>query len=171
MASFTTESFVFIDFTEMDEETSRQVFECRNLPEIREFMDNSNPLVWENHVDFINKLAQNCKKAYFAIYAKSTNKFIGSVNLHFEGSDSATRGIYLHPDCQGKGLSKKISREFYKYCRDIMGLHYINTKVFRNNEASNALQCTLGASRIGEDNAYFYYILDLGKFSLDKNEE
>lgn len=87
--------------------------------------------------------------------------FVGSINLHFDDSSTAERGIYLNPVYQGKGLSKHICKDFYKYFRDNHGLRFITTKVLKNNVSSNSLERSLGAERVKEDDKFFYYKCDL----------
>jgi len=87
--------------------------------------------------------------------------FVGSINLHFEDAQSAERGIYLNPAHQGKGLSKQICKDFYKYFRDNHGLSFITTKVLKENISSNELERSLGAVKVAEDERFFYYRYDL----------
>ncbi len=87
--------------------------------------------------------------------------FVGSINLHFDDAQSAERGIFLNPVYQGKGLSKQICKDFYKYFRDNHGLRFITTKVLKENLRSNALEHSLGAVKIAEDDEFLYYHCDL----------
>lgn len=89
--------------------------------------------------------------------------FIGSINLHFNDAITAERGIYINPAFQGKGLSKQICKDFYIHFRDNHGLHFITTKVLKDNVSSNALERSLGAEKVKEDDRFFYYKCDLSK--------
>lgn len=159
MGSFKTENFTFIDFTEMDESMSRQVWECRNLPEIRKWMVNPECIQYEDHLRFVDGLKSKCNVKYYAVL--QNGEFIGSVNIHIENDGSAERGIYIHPEYWGKGMAKKICRDFYSCLRRNVGINAITTKVLRENVGSNALERSLGASKISEDGRLCYYHCDI----------
>lgn len=67
MRSFTTDNFIFIDFTEMDDSMSQKVWECRNRPEIRKWMVNKEPISFESHQKFLNTLKNTNKSLYYSI--------------------------------------------------------------------------------------------------------
>lgn len=159
MKSFTTDSFEFIDFTEMDDTLIRQVWECRNLPEVRKWMVNPEYIPYESHLQFIRSLNSKGDTKYYA--ANLNGDLIGSVNVHIGNDGSAERGIYIHPEYWGKGLAKKICREFYSYLRSNMGINAITTKVLKENIGSNSLERSLGASKISEDESLNYYYCDI----------
>lgn len=156
MGSFSTENFKFVDFTEMDETMSRQVWGCRNLPEIRKWMVNKAPIPYDSHVKFVDSLRRSSDSIYFCIFQEDS--FIGSVNIHIEDDYRAERGIYIHPDYWGKGLAKKVCGEFYPYVTKELGIREITTKVLKENAGSNGLEHSLGAIKISEDERFFHYI-------------
>lgn len=159
MKSFRTPSFDIISFTDMDSTISRKVWECRNLPEIRKWMTNDKPISYESHQNFVHQLNSVDNRLYFCVLQGGV--LLGSINFHFENTIVAERGIYLNPEYIGKGLAKKICKELYSYFRDKKGLRQIKTKVKKENVSSNALEASLGAELIDEDDDYFYYVLDL----------
>lgn len=155
MGSFKTENFTFIDFTEMDEGMSKQVWECRNLPEVRKWMVNKEPIPYDSHLMFVESLDKNPKALYFCVLYDES--FIGSVNIHKEDNGSAERGIYIHPNYWGKKFARRICGEFYPYIIKELGISEITTKVLKDNLGSNSLENSLGASQAGEDDEFFYY--------------
>lgn len=155
MGSFSTASFTFIDYTEMDESMSKKVWECRNLPEIRKWMVNQEPIPYDSHRNFIDTLAKRTDSKYYSVLYDGT--FIGSVNIHINENGSAERGIYLHPKYWGKKLAKKICMEFYPYVIKAWEIREITTKVLKENVGSNALEDALGALKVAEDDSFFYY--------------
>lgn len=159
MGSFSTENFTFLDFKEMDENMSLKVWECRNRPEIRKYMVNQDIIPFESHCKFVNNLQYVDNTLYYIVLSGTV--FVGSINLHFGNSSTAERGIYLNPVYQGKGLSKQICKDFYKYFRDYQGLRFITTKVLKDNVSSNALERSIGAKLMKEDDKFFYYTCDL----------
>lgn len=159
MKSFSTDRFTYIDYTKMDEDMSRQVWECRNLPEIRKYMVNQDFIPFDSHCKFVKSLQNNHNTRYYCVLSRW--RFVGSLNLHFKDSRSAERGIYLNPAFQGKGLSKQICKDFYTYFRNNHGLRFITTKVLKDNVSSNALERSLGAIKTAEDDMFYYYKCDL----------
>lgn len=159
MKSLHTENFEFVDFTEMSEALSLMVWKCRNLDEIRMYMVKTDYIPFESHKRFVENLKCKDDVSYFVVLKDS--EFIGSVNIHVENSNSAERGIYLNPKYQGKGLSKLICLEFYRYLYDNCGINSIMTKVLKDNKSSNALEHSLGAVLEHEDSRFYYYQKDL----------
>lgn len=159
MRSFATNHFRFIDFTEMSSDLSRQVFECRNHPEIRRWMVNDKPILRANHDAFVLDLSRRNDVLYFCVIKDGI--FIGSINIHSEGNNVAERGIYIHPVYQGKGYSKLICIESYDYFHKNYGLNHIITKVKKNNISSNSLEKSLGATLEKSDEELNYYRLIL----------
>lgn len=159
MNSFSTDSFKFIDFTEMNGTLTRKVWECRNLPEIRKWMVNPDFIPYENHVRFIKGLKEKSNVAYYVVLWNG--EFIGSVNIHIEGKGVAERGIYVHPDYWGKGFAKKICRALYAYLSKNKGINTIVTKVLKSNVSSKSLERSLGASEMSEDRRFVFYACDI----------
>lgn len=157
--SFKTQSFNFIDFTEMDEAMSLQVWKCRNLPEIRKWMVTDSEIPLERHSSFVQSLNAIDNRLYYSIL--SGGVFVGSINLTFISEHEAERGIYLHPEYIGKGLAKLICKEFYQYFRDNRQLTVITTKVKVDNQPSLMLERSLGAVQEREDGDYVYFSLKL----------
>ncbi len=159
MKSFSTDRFTYIDYTEMGDVLSRQIWECRNLPEIRKYMVNKDIIPFDSHCKFVKSLQSDRNTLYYCVL--SNGVFVGSLNLHFNDSQSAERGIYLNPAFQGEGLSKLICKDFYTYFRDNHGVRLITTKVLKDNVSSNALEYSLGAIKTDEDDMFYYYKCDL----------
>ena len=162
MNSFSTKNFQFVDYREMDESMSRKVWECRNLPEIRKWMVNPEPIPYTSHIHFVNELRSKVNTKYYAILHDGV--FVGSINLHIEEDGSAERGIYIHPGYWGNGLAKGVCREFYSYVLNNMGISSIITKVLKDNAGSNSLERSLGAIESSEDKRFVYYNCDLSNY-------
>lgn len=162
MSSFRTDNFTFIDFKEMDGDMSKQVWECRNLPEIRKWMVNPDLIPYDCHTEFVESLKHKTDTLYFSVLHEGD--FIGSVNIHMSGDGEAERGIYIHSNHWGNKFAKKICSEFYSYVGKNFGITHITTKVLKENIGSNSLEGSLNAKRIGEDERFYYYRCDLNGF-------
>lgn len=162
MSGFNTESFEFIDFVDMTLEMSTKIWECRNLPQIRQWMVTQDPIPYQNHAKFILNLSKDRKRKYYSVL--ENGDFVGSVNIQYLNSETAERGIYIAPDYWGKKYAKRICKEFYIFIRDNLKIKIITTKVFKANIASNSLEISLGARKIAEDTEFNYYQCNLETF-------
>lgn len=162
MRSFSTEKFRFIDFTEMNGALTRKVWECRNLPEIRKWMVNPDPIAYEDHIRFIDGLKNKNNVRYYVVLYNDA--LIGSVNIHIENDGVAERGIYIHPHHWGKGFAKTICRYLYSYIHRNMGINTVTTKVMKDNLGSNSLECSLGASESSREGNLIYYSCDIESY-------
>lgn len=155
MKSFEAGRFTFLNYTDMGEEMSKTIWKCRNLPEVRKWMVNQKLIPLSDHQRFVNQLHNNIKKYYFCVL--ENNELIGSVNIDFETEYSVERGIYLHPAHWGKKYSSRICKDLYRYLFEKYGIIEVNTKVLKDNAASNALESSLGASKVKEDSQFNFY--------------
>lgn len=162
MSSFKTQNFTFIDFKEMDEDMSKQVWKCRNLPEIRKWMVNPEFIPYDSHARFVESLKHKTDALYFSVLHEGN--FIGSVNIHMNGSGEAERGIYIHPDYWGNKYAKKICSEFYSYARKSFAITHITTKVLKENIGSNSLESSLNAVMVAENDRFYYYRCELDMY-------
>lgn len=160
--SFHTASFTFVDYTEMNCELSTQIWEARNLPGIRQFMTNSNYITYNEHTNFIDNLRMGANKQYLAVIFE--DKLCGSVNLNFVTENTVERGIFILPVFHRKGLAKRISEELYRHLFKSHHINIVYTKVLISNDASIALQKSLGALLINSDQKYNYYSVNLSSF-------
>lgn len=145
----------------MTDELSKEVWKCRNLPEIRRYMMNTEPISYDSHKKFIERLKEDSNSRYFVVLRKG--RFVGSVNLHFKNPKTAERGIYIVPDFQGMGIAKRICIEFYQYVERNSNIRSIYTTVLKDNQPSNALESSLGAIRTAEDDQLVHYLTNVGK--------
>lgn len=156
--SFHTKSYQFIDYTEMDDKLNDLVYRARNDIRIRQWMTNPDVITKESHNKFVASLVNNCNTVYYAVIGEG---FLGSVNIRKENQNRAERGIYLNPDFLGKGLALHILKEFYQYIWTNLGLQQITTKVLKDNVPSISLEERLGAKLIGENERFYFYLLNL----------
>ena len=154
-----------LNYTELTESESRNVWEVRNRPEIRMFMTNPEPFSYESHLAFVKKLAIDPNKLFLAYFDGET--LIGTINFVEIGIDSsAERGLFVNPACQGHGmahvLEKLSEREAYK-----RGVRYLVAKVKKDNLSSLAFHKKAGYELINTDNEYSYFKRDI--YCYDKH--
>ncbi|MDE6490112.1 MAG: GNAT family N-acetyltransferase [Muribaculaceae bacterium] len=140
--NMTVGSYTLVDYASMPPTLSRQVWEARNMPQIRCRMVNDPEIPWEDHERFVASLKGRSDAVYYAVLRDG--EFIGSVNLHYSPSGEVERGIYLHPGHIGQGHSTSMLRPLYDKLRR-EGIHAVITRVKTDNLASNLLERRLGA--------------------------
>ena len=70
-------------------------------------------------------------------------------------------GFWIREYYRGKGLALSILKDMYEEIAERMGVRKIVTRVRIGNEASNALELSLGAIPVRRDDGYQYYELAL----------
>lgn len=82
-----TEHFCFKSYTLLSDSEHKTIWQIRNDPGIRMYMDNSEPFPFEGHQKFVTSLLQNSEKAYYGVYEILGGKLIGNqciVNSNIE---------------------------------------------------------------------------------------
>lgn len=138
----------------------------RNSDSVRRQMVNEEIISEDDHLHWVNSLDGNNDKAYYAILdckpdpddsAGADFRVKGSVNFEWVAPGVMERGIWIAEEYRGKGLARRILRNLYAVIAERMGVRKIVTKVKLDNEASNALELSLGAVPVRHDECYQYY--------------
>ncbi len=144
-----------VNYVDMTIAESRQVWETRNLPQIREWMRNKDRFSFESHCAFVESLRSAKDKLYYAFFIGS--QLVGSYDfIHIVDGKSAECGIFLHPAWQGKGLSLVIESIMESLIKK-RGICRITSDVYKNNIKSN-LFLGGGSYRIlSQDDEFIYF--------------
>lgn len=149
--------YTFVPYTELDAQTSELMRQGRNEPDVRSQMLNKEEIPSESHRLFVESLKTKRRtKQYYAIYGTENGTsgeqhLIGSLTLEDVGGDETPvartleRGIWLFGKHRGKGHAKDLLEALYKYLAKEKGVGKIKTTVLTSNEASMALERSLGA--------------------------
>ena len=138
----------------------------RNSDSVRRQMVNEDIISEDDHLHWVNSLDGNNDKAYYAILDCKPDlddpngtdfRVKGSVNFEWVAPGVMERGIWIAEEYRGKGLARRILRNLYAEIAERMGVRKIVTKVKLDNEASNALELSLGAVPVRRDEGYRYY--------------
>lgn len=124
-----------VNYTELTEEESRQVWQTRNLPQIRQWMFNHNSFSWEEHSRYVSSLANRTDKLYMAFF--DGEQLIASYDLIDIHAGQAECGIYLHPDYKGKGIASMVEARMEEIATE-KGIHCLSSLVLNTNAASLA---------------------------------
>lgn len=155
--SFIIDKFVFKNYIECNEDTQKVILECRNSPDIRKWMNNSEIISMENHLKFIESLTEADDRFYFAVFYK--DYYIASIYIVLNKDNQWERGLYTIPDNQGRGLTSKFETFFIYMLYTNMGIKELVAEVKFDNIRSIAYHEKMGYSLISEDSKYKYYVL------------
>lgn len=142
-----------VNYTELTEDESRQVWQTRNLPEVRQWMFNPEPFSWEEHSQFVASLAQKSDKLYMAFF--DGEQLVASYDLIDIHDRQAECGLYLHPDYKGRGIASMIEERIEEIAK-IKGVRVLTSQVLNNNVASLAFFTRNGFMKIKADDQVTY---------------
>ena len=149
---------ILVNYTDCSLIQHKEINTLRNLPEIRKWMTNQNPIAWHDHLDFIETLSHDCNRVYYAIY--KDGNLIATYNLIKEFGTTWERGIITSPQYQGKGETAIIEKMILgslppgKY-------QTITAKVKCDNIRSIRYHQKIGFVVSHQDNEYNYYKMTL----------
>lgn len=164
--SFETKHFRFVNYTLLSEYDLQSILQARNHPEIACWMENTEPISWESHINYVRSLKEKFDRIYYGVFNKE-GEIIGSQSLnplktYIEGES----GLYLFPDFKGKGLGKLMKKEFIEYIFDNNLLNTITEKVKHSNIRNKELNISLGFELTNQDEKYSYFILTKERYLM-----
>lgn len=146
--------YEIIDYIDCTELQQRDIFNLRNLPEIRKWMTNSELITWYAHLDFVESLRHTENRKYYAIYKQG--ELVGTYNLTKESAMTWERGIIISPLFQGMGSTAEIERWIFGTLPK-NEFKVITAKVKQNNLRSIRYHEKIGYMEIYRDSEYIYY--------------
>lgn len=124
-----------VNYTDLIEDESRQVWQTRNLPQIRQWMFNSEPFSWEEHSLFVESLAKRTDKLYMAFF--EGEQLVASYDFIDIHEGQAECGLYLHPEYEGKGIASMVEERMEEIAKT-KGIRVLTSQVLNTNTASLA---------------------------------
>ena len=122
-----------IDFVDTSPKEKELVLDMRNHENVKFWMYNSDNIVLDTHLRFINSLIFDIKNQYFLV--KKDEKCIGVVN--FMEIDFVTNkcefGLYANPFEKIAGVGRILEEICIKYAFDILNLKTFKLEVFSEN--------------------------------------
>lgn len=144
-----------VNYVNMSEEQSRQVWECRNIREIRACMTNPEPFSLESHQQFVQSLKGNTSKLYMALFFN--DHFTASYDLvGIEPEAKAERGLFVNPDFQGMGIGEFLEKQMVVIAKANYGVHRLLAEVLKSNSRSLHYHEAVGYHVVREDDTYYY---------------
>lgn len=155
MGIFVILSLEMVNYVDMSEDYSRQVWMCRNRDEIRMCMSNPDKFSFDIHQKFIQGLKNNRNKVYYAFFFQG--QFVASYDLiDIEYGDSANRGLFVNPLYQGMGIGEYIESQMIGMFINKYSLKILKADVLKNNLKSLKYHQSMGYSMINESDAFIY---------------
>ena len=143
-----------VNYTDLTEEESKQVWQTRNLPEIRQWMFNPNPFSWEEHSNYVTSLSQRIDKLYIAFF--DGERLMASYDLIDIHDGQSECGLYLHPDFEGKGIASMVEERMEEIARN-KGIYVLTSQVLNANAASLNFFIRNGYIKISEDDRLTHF--------------
>lgn len=116
-------------------------------------MTNPEPILWDDHLSFIDLLSEDRKRRYYAFF--NDGQLVGTYNLTLESGTTWERGIIASPDYQGKGTSEWEYAILESLPKSQFSV--ITAKVKHNNIRSQRYHEKVGFLEKRRDNEYIYY--------------
>ncbi len=156
---------VFKNFISLNDIEKKNILELRNKEYVRENMVNSEPIILENHLLFIESLKESKNKTYFAIFFD--NQLIGSLNII--KNEELIWGLYfkeeINPIIKSCVTYLFLDFIFSKFSEDI------NSFVKRKNIQALNFNKNFGFEIFKEDEEYYYLKLSKELWENRKNSK
>jgi len=130
---FEINGFEFVLYQNLSESDSKLVLECRNHPDVRKWMFNSDKILHDDHKAFVESLKSTSQKVYCAVFKKS--KLIGCIyyNVLVEGVFYA--GHFLNPRIISTGIGLYFEYVYLHYFFHFLGAKEIQAQVKSGNKS------------------------------------
>jgi len=142
--------YKFIDYTNLTLEELELILTERNKNGVRQWMNNSDLICWNEHINFIKTLKSNKSKKYWLV--KRNNNPVGAiyiVDIDFINKEGIW-GYYLFEQFQGTGWGIEVEffalAVFFKYLK----LNNVFAYVHKKNTNSLTLQPIFNFRKTGE---------------------
>lgn len=144
-----------VNYVDMTIEESRQVWETRNLPQIREWMRNKDSFSFESHCAFVESLRSANDKLYYAFFIG--NQLVASYDIiDLKYRTLVECGLFIHPSWQKRGLGYIIEDKMERLVKT-MGIAAMAADVYLDNEQSRKYFIRNNFDEISRDAEFIYF--------------
>ena len=119
------------------------IFDWRNQKHIRDASLNSAPLVWENHVSYLDKVLADPTQNRWLIYQES-GKDLGLVNANRHPDGFWEWGFYIGAQDAPSGAGRRMLSRFLRHLSQTEGFAGVRAAVLSDNHRSRHLHEALG---------------------------
>ena len=135
-------------FEPMTVEDAEMVFAWRNRPDVRAASLNQAPLIWEDHRNWVARLAER-RDGIWAIYFEGARP-LGSVSATTDGNGTWHWGFYIGAQDAPRGAGGRMLAAFHRQMRARKDVTRITADVRATNGASIRLHQKLGFTQSAE---------------------
>lgn len=127
----------------------KDIYENANEPEVRQFSINSEPIKWEEHVKWFERVLNDPLILFYAAY--NENGFVGQVRFNLLENGSALVSISMGKKSRGKGYSRELLLGAEKMAKQEKKIEILEAYILPDNAASTALFQKSGYVKTGEE--------------------
>jgi UDP-4-amino-4,6-dideoxy-N-acetyl-beta-L-altrosamine N-acetyltransferase len=145
------------NFSNLDRATSLSVLEMRNHVEIRTWMNSSDPIAFEEHTAFTDRLLHDQTKLYYLVSDRRKRDLgvISLVNIDLRNRH-AYLGIYRNPDRLVHGAGSLCMRVLLYHSFETIKLHALYLQVIATNKRAIGFYKRFGFETEGSLREYVY---------------
>lgn len=121
-----------INFTDLTLEEKKMILLWRNHPTIKQWMYNSDDILLENHLGFIETLKDCRNKLYFLV--KRDDDYIGVIDFTNIDKESRSSEFGLYVNIELKGMGKVLLNSICEYGFHVLNINKLIAEVFAENE-------------------------------------
>jgi UDP-4-amino-4,6-dideoxy-N-acetyl-beta-L-altrosamine N-acetyltransferase len=151
----------FKNFTTLNEDEIKLVWQWRNDEKIRGWMYNDQEILFENHLTFLQSLGKTRQKMYWMIYRNDQPLGVSSI-VDIE-NDAGEWGYYLAPVLQGKSLGVEFFYHNLHFLFEMCGIETLYCYTLVVNQRANSLNDLFGFLKAektlttnGEEKRYYF---------------
>ena len=122
---------------------AKLIFDWRNQDHIREASLNTDPLIWENHVAYLDKVLADPENHLWCIYQEGGTD-LGLTNSKRQDDGSWVWGFYIGASSAPKGAGRRMLVQFLRRLAKTPGFTGVEATVLAANPRSRALHEALG---------------------------
>lgn len=123
----------FVDATEVHVEL---IYNWRNQPFIREVMYDSEPIKWENHLNWFQNILTNEQKVVKILYYKEIPYGLANFQMTDASANVGEWGFYIGEQQAPKGMGTVLAYEMLEFLFKELNVRKVCAKVIDYNEVS-----------------------------------
>jgi UDP-2,4-diacetamido-2,4,6-trideoxy-beta-L-altropyranose hydrolase len=145
--------YVLTPFPLLSESSLREVLSWRNDDRVRHWMDRSEIIPWQDHIDFTASLSTDKSRLFYRVDRSGTG--IGVINLTDIFGTSGELGLYRNPNLIEKGTGKLLMALIEDVATE-RGISNLRLKVLHDNKPAKKLYTNLKYVIYDKDERYEY---------------
>lgn len=139
----------FLNFIDLNLGQLKMVLEWRNHPEVRKWMNTSEPISLERHLQFIASLREDKKRACYLV--KDASRNIGVIQLNdIQGQNVLDFALYANPELLKGGAGMRLAFYGVQYSFNDLNFESLSVMTYRKNQVLLKLWSIFGIKTVSE---------------------